>query len=113
MALEKHLHQAHLDATFRGPCRWKPGDASLAQLVEQRILNPRVVGSIPTGGTTTRRGATTCGDPLHRVGVRPVDVKAAEARRSSSAREHTSRSVMLGHGSAPLRPCTLRFRQAL
>ena len=27
-------------------------DASVAQLVEQRTENPRVVGSIPTGGTT-------------------------------------------------------------
>ena len=27
--------------------------ASVAQLVEQRTENPRVVGSIPTGGTTT------------------------------------------------------------
>ena len=26
--------------------------ASVAQLVEQRTENPRVVGSIPTGGTT-------------------------------------------------------------
>ena len=28
--------------------------ASVAQLVEQRIENPRVVGSIPTGGTIMR-----------------------------------------------------------
>ena len=27
-------------------------NASVAQLVEQRTENPRVVGSIPTGGTT-------------------------------------------------------------
>ena len=27
--------------------------ASVAQLVEQRTENPRVVGSIPTGGTTS------------------------------------------------------------
>ena len=35
--------------------------ASVAQLVEQRTENPRVVGSIPTGGTTgiydTRKNA--------------------------------------------------------
>ena len=29
--------------------------ASVAQLVEQRTENPRVVGSIPTGGTITER----------------------------------------------------------
>ena len=29
--------------------------ASVAQLVEQRTENPRVVGSIPTGGTTSKR----------------------------------------------------------
>ncbi len=29
-----------------------PKSASVAQLVEQRTENPRVVGSIPTGGTT-------------------------------------------------------------
>ena len=33
--------------------------ASVAQLVEQRTENPRVVGSIPTGGTTFFH--TTCG----------------------------------------------------
>ena len=33
------------------PGRQPKGQASVAQLVEQRIENPRVVGSIPTGGT--------------------------------------------------------------
>ena len=32
----------------------KPRYASVAQLVEQGTENPRVVGSIPTGGTTRR-----------------------------------------------------------
>ena len=31
--------------------------ASVAQLVEQRTENPRVVGSIPTGGTITKQSA--------------------------------------------------------
>ena len=31
---------------------WQRMCASVAQLVEQRIENPRVVGSTPTGGTT-------------------------------------------------------------
>ena len=31
--------------------RFYSGCASVAQLVEQRTENPRVVGSIPTGGT--------------------------------------------------------------
>ena len=35
--------------------------ASVAQLVEQRTENPRVVGSIPTGGTIPRR--FSCGGP--------------------------------------------------
>ena len=36
----------------------RPGrsNASVAQLVEQRTENPRVVGSIPTGGTTVLFG---------------------------------------------------------
>ena len=34
-----------------------PSYASVAQLVEQRTENPRVVGSIPTGGTTFPRSA--------------------------------------------------------
>ena len=34
-----------------------PEVASVAQLVEQRTENPRVVGSTPTGGTTTCGGA--------------------------------------------------------
>ena len=37
----------------RQSCFCKDGFASVAQLVEQRIENPRVVGSIPTGGTNT------------------------------------------------------------
>ena len=32
-------------------CSLRPEFASVAQLVEQRTENPRVVGSIPTGGT--------------------------------------------------------------
>ena len=32
-------------------------DAFVAQLVEQRTENPRVVGSIPTGGTKSRADA--------------------------------------------------------
>ncbi len=32
-------------------------NASVAQLVEQRTENPRVVGSIPTGGTKTLVGS--------------------------------------------------------
>ena len=32
--------------------------ASVAQLVEQRTENPRVVGSIPTGGTNTVQSTT-------------------------------------------------------
>ena len=37
------------------------GYAFVAQLVEQRTENPRVVGSIPTGGTIPRR--FSCGGP--------------------------------------------------
>ena len=37
-------------------------DAQIAQLVEQRTENPRVVGSIPTGGTIPRIG-NFAGDP--------------------------------------------------
>ena len=36
-------------------------NASVAQLVEQRTENPRVVGSIPTGGTSGRISAAICG----------------------------------------------------
>ena len=35
--------------------------ASVAQLVEQRTENPRVVGSIPTGGTITDILSVICG----------------------------------------------------
>ena len=35
--------------------------APVAQLVEQRIENPRVVGSTPTGGTTEFRRIPLCG----------------------------------------------------
>ena len=34
----------------------KERNASVAQLVEQRTENPRVVGSIPTGGTKSLTG---------------------------------------------------------
>jgi hypothetical protein len=42
----------------RSSPRYRPApqlQASVAQPVEQRILNPRVEGSIPSGGTTRRR----------------------------------------------------------
>ena len=38
--------------------------ASVAQLVEQRTENPRVVGSIPTGGTLRKKIAFHCGSDL-------------------------------------------------
>ena len=37
------------------PGRQKKGCGPVAQLVEQRTENPRVVGSIPTGATTFMR----------------------------------------------------------
>ena len=37
------------------------GFASVAQLVEQGTENPRVVGSIPTGGTSGRKYFAACG----------------------------------------------------
>ena len=39
--------------------------ASVAQLVEQRTENPRVVGSIPTGGTSGN--PAVCADLAHLV----------------------------------------------
>ena len=44
--------------------------ASVAQLVEQGTENPRVVGSIPTGGTT-------CADLAHLVERRLAKAKVA------------------------------------
>ena len=42
--------------------------ASVAQLVEQRTENPRVVGSIPTGGTSgNAHGAANYADLAHLV----------------------------------------------
>src|SRR5262249_18800640 len=50
------LHARRGVASFRAPER-----ASIAQLVEQRILNPRVEGSSPSGGTT-RKGRGRAGN---------------------------------------------------
>ena len=41
--------------------------ASVAQLVEQRTENPRVVGSIPTGGTITEKKFSVFADLAHLV----------------------------------------------
>ena len=49
--------------------------ASVAQLVEQRTENPRVVGSIPTGGTTA--GELPHADLAHLVERRLAKAKVA------------------------------------
>ena len=68
--------------------------ASVAQLVEQRTENPRVVGSIPTGGTTVSNRGPKCGcsssgrappcqgggsefEPRHPLQKKKPDVKAS------------------------------------
>ena len=48
----KSLPRRHFSSSLSG--RRKNKFASVAQLVEQRTENPRVVGSIPTGGTIPR-----------------------------------------------------------
>ncbi len=49
---------------FRAPPRFsRPGDAQVAQLVEQRTENPRVGGSIPPLGTIIIKSLTAS---LHR-----------------------------------------------
>ena len=48
------------------PIRVATAYASVAQLVEQRTENPRVVGSIPTGGTSGRVPAVSA-DLAHLV----------------------------------------------
>ena len=55
----KSLPRRHFSSSLSG--RRKNKFASVAQLVEQRTENPRVVGSIPTGGTILRR--ISCGGP--------------------------------------------------
>ena len=49
--------------------------ASVAQLVEQRTENPRVVGSIPTGGTSDRESLYA--DLAHLVERRLAKAKVA------------------------------------
>lgn len=50
-------------------------NASIAQLVEQRIENPRVPGSIPGRGTTIRKGSTVVG-PFFVLGWAYTNVKS-------------------------------------
>ncbi len=52
---------------FRAPPRFsRPGDAQVAQLVEQRTENPRVGGSIPPLGTNYIKGLAI-GWPLYLI----------------------------------------------
>ena len=53
--------------------------ASVAQLVEQRTENPRVVGSIPTGGTTVPIGNRNAGV------AHPVERHLAKVEVASSS----------------------------
>ena len=51
--------------------------ASVAQLVEQRTENPRVVGSIPTGGTIAKFNLAQYADLAHLVERRLAKAKVA------------------------------------
>ena len=63
--------------------------ASVAQLVEQGTENPRVVGSIPTGGTTTYA------DLAHLVERRLAKAKVAGSSPViRSKRKHTKRCLV-------------------
>ena len=53
---------------FESSCSHQVSYASVAQMVEQRTENPRVVGSIPTGGTTRLH--------LEAIRLRPVRHRA-------------------------------------
>ncbi len=57
-------HRGHLDAKIRAftrhSARISGSEGALAQLVEQRTLNPLVVGSIPTRPTNKFRGLVIC-----------------------------------------------------
>ena len=53
--------------------------ASVAQLVEQRTENPRVVGSIPTGGTTGIFDTRKYADVAHLVERHLAKVEVASS----------------------------------
>ena len=81
-------------------------DAPLAQLVEQRILNPWVRGSSPRGGTTSlrlseRAFAPVCAvlDPFSCALRSPLD------RPDSSGSVHPSRSCLAKQMAQTGRPC--------
>ena len=87
--------------------------ASVAQLVEQRTENPRVVGSIPTGGTIA--------DLAHLVERDLAKVEVAGSspviRSKNSPREYRGENIIRRHSQAvrqrsakPLSP--VRFRVA-
>ena len=61
--------------------------ASVAQLVEQRTENPRVVGSIPTGGTTVPIGNRNAGV------AHPVERHLAKVEVASSSLVTRSRKT--------------------
>ena len=71
------------------------GFASVAQLVEQGTENPRVVGSIPTGGTTFL--ATPSADLAHLV---ERDLAKVEVAGSSPVIRSTRKLSSAGRASA-------------
>ena len=72
--------------------------ASVAQLVEQGTENPRVVGSIPTGGTTYADLAHLVERDLAKVEV-AGSIPVIRSRKS-------------GHGSTYKVPCVRKFSQS-
>ena len=69
--------------------------ASVAQLVEQRTENPRVVGSIPTGGTSDRFSVAYA-DLAHLVerDLAKVEVAGSSPVIRSKRHGHSNMSVL-------------------
>ena len=62
------------------PAFYTRGRAPLAQLVEQRTLNPQVLGSIPRGRTTHGPCAIRCSSDSRRRGAPTARVSIASTR---------------------------------
>ena len=72
-------------------------NASVAQLVEQGTENPRVVGSIPTGGTSGRNYFAALADLAHLVerDLAKVEVAGSSPVIRSKTKKHCNSSAFL------------------
>ena len=85
LSFEKERKQRKFQIGFPVCAFEKERFASVAQLVEQRTENPRVVGSIPTGGTNLKSPGRTSSSRQHASVAHLVERHLAKVEVASSS----------------------------